>query len=366
MTAFNSRFVRCPICAHEFLWPDDQMVWIYDEQNSTYEPVNVSGESPSRRADLERQGYRQCPTSSSETAEHYIPATYARYRDPLIIGLIGAPDSGKTHLLTAMIRQAHGGGLRAHGVTAAALDLPKHRKFRRDYIEPFQEGKALAGTDAGIVDAADILLLRGPGGERPVTFFDVAGEDLEDTSARNRATRFVVGANAVIFVYAAEDPSEAGKNRTTGENQSFDLAVERLRARPDGIDRLPATIAVTKSDRLRYVPPADRWLRRGDNDEVNAARSRAEGRDVYAYLHQIGAGPSLRPFDAFPRCTLHFVSASGYDALPVPDDGKPAKDKPKKYFPHGVRPTRVLEPLVAILAMTGMITGPEAQKVGMP
>jgi len=143
------------------------------------------------------------------------------------------------------------------------------------------------------------------------------------------------------------------------ENRSFDIAVERLHGLPGGIERLPAVIAVTKADRLRYVPPVDRWLRRSNERTVDAGRIRAESRDVYAYLHQLGAYASLRPFTAFPRCTLHFVSASGGDA-------NPAGNVSDRHFPRGIRPTRVLEPLVSILAMTDMITGREAEKVGMP
>jgi GTPase SAR1 family protein len=365
MTAFPQvpPLVRCPVCADEYYWPTDPTISLYNETENSYEFVDVSSLHPAKQADLARRGYRQCPNPSSDTTPHYLPATYATYREPLVIGLVGAPRSGKTHLLTAMIRQAYRGGLGAHRVTTAALDFRRHALFQSRYIEPFEKGGELSGTDAGIVEAADILLLRGPGGEHPVTFFDIAGEDFESTEARNRATRFLIGANAVIFVYASEDPLETGRPATASENRSFDLAVERLRSLPGGAERLPVAIAVTKSDRLRYVPPADRWLRQPDNQMLDAARIRAESRDVYAYLHYVGAGASLRPFDGFPRCTLHFVSASGGDAVRVEPDNEKSLEC---YFPRGIRPTRVLEPLVAILAMTGMITGPEAQKVGMP
>jgi hypothetical protein len=349
--------VRCPICADDFVWPgSDPNIFLYDEENVRYELVDISGQPPIKQVDLARQGYRQCPNPSGDTAVHYLPATYADYGPPLVIGLVGAPASGKTHLLTAMIRQAYLSGLAAHGVTVSALDILRHNHFLSRFIKPFEKGGTLAGTGTGVVEAADILLLRGPGGDRPVTFFDVAGEDLESTNARNRATRFLVGATAVIFVHASEDRTAAGQ-LGAGENQSFDLAVERLRGR-----QIPAAIAVTKSDRLRFVPPADRWLHRGDEPKVDAARIRAESKDVYAYLHRAGAGASLRPFEAFARCSLHFVSASGGDAVPI-DPGNAGSET---HFPRGFRPTRVLEPLVSILAMSGLITGQEAEKVGTP
>lgn len=366
MTIFDGngtpRHVRCPICADEYDWPEEPAVWLFDEKISNYQLYDVSALPPAKRADLTRRGYRKCPNPSGDTESHYLPATYASYRDPLVIGLVGAPYSGKTHLLTAMIRQAYLGGLGAYGISASALDFRRHAAFHRRFVEPFEQGGELPGTRTGVVEAADILLLRGPGGERAVTFFDVAGEDLQSTDALNRATRFLVGTTGVIFVYPAEDPLETRRGEPVSENRSFDLAVERLQGLPGGANGMPAAFAVTKSDRLRYVPPADQWLRRGDGQALNAASTRAESRDAYAYLHRIGAGASLRPFEAFSRCTLHFVSASGGDAVRLNADN----DGTQRRFPRGIRPTRVLEPLIAILAMTGLITGPEAGKVGNP
>ncbi|MEU6264435.1 hypothetical protein [Saccharopolyspora shandongensis] len=52
-------------------------------------------------------------------------------------------------------------------------------------------------------------------------------------------------------------------------------------------------------------------------------------------------------------CTLHFVSASGSEAEPG-----------EERFARGFEPVRVLEPLVAILAMAGMIGGEPAGRVG--
>jgi hypothetical protein len=77
----------------------------------------------------------------------------------------------------------------------------------------------------------------------------------------------------------------------------------------------------------------------------------AESRAAYAFLYQRGALAWLQPFHECRRCTLHFVSATGAE----PRDG---------VYPRGVRPRRVLEPLVALLAMTGILAGPESGKVG--
>ncbi|GLZ28007.1 hypothetical protein Lesp02_01970 [Lentzea sp. NBRC 105346] len=347
------RYVRCPVCADEFVWPEDPFISLYDEMNDRYEVDDLSKLPPAKAINRLRKGYRKCPNPSRDTAAHYLPATYADYRNPLVIGLVGAPISGKTHLLTAMIRQVYLNGLSRYGVTATALDFQRHKHFHDQFIVPLERGEALPGTGTGLIEAADILLLRGPGGLRPVTFFDVAGEDLE--SIAPRANRFLIATNAVIFVHAPEDPLETGQSSTATENRAFQMALGQL---PDS--RLPVAIAVTKSDRLRHAPPADHWLHRGDEHDLNAARMHAESRDVYAYLQHSGAGASSRPFDEFTRCTLHFVSASGADAVPNPDDPT------KNHYPRGFRSIRVLEPLVSILAMTGVITGAEAEKVGLP
>ena len=354
------RVVRCPVCVDEFVWPDSRFVQVFDESSARYQQLDTTQLSGHKRAGALRSGYVRCPNPAGDMAPHYLPATYAEYRDPLIIGLVGDPMAGKTHLLTAMVREAYQGGLKNLGVSVAALDFRRHHSFHELFMRPFDNGDALAGTATGITDAADILLVRGAGAERPVTFFDVAGEDLRSTDPLNRSTRFLLGANAVIFVHALEDPTDAGTAGAVSAGWSFELAVERLLGVPGSGQRIPAAIAVTKADRMRYLPPVDRWLRRGPVTDVNADRIRAESRDVYAFLHRMGATGALRPFETFRRCTLHFVSASGGDASPADSSERPNG----RHFARGVRPANVLAPLVSILAMSGVIGGPEAQKVG--
>jgi len=350
--------VRCPTCADEFLWQGNDPVFRYDEAISDYEPIDLGRMSESRVATALREGYRKCPNPSGDATEHYLPATYWTYPDPLVIGLVGAPAAGKTHLLTAMIWAAYQHALKPYGIETSALDFHRHHEFERLYMRPFQDGGELAGTRTNVSEAVDILLMRGPGGTRPVTFFDVAGEDLERSSA-NRATRFLASANAVIFVHGLEDPPEEGRPAASNTAWSFELAVERLRGMPGGVDRIPAVLAVTKADRKRYVPPVDRWLRAAPHG-LDAGLIRDQTRDVYAYLHHAGQTGALRPFEAFRRCTMHFVSASGKDSVAV----DPGADRTERHFPRGISPMHVLEPLVAILAMTGMLDGPEARKVG--
>jgi hypothetical protein len=346
---------RCPICMDSFPWPRDDVIWLYEEKNLAYEEFDLSEVADSaKRVDLQRQGYIQCPNPSQDTRVHYLPATYHAYQAPLVIGLVGATKSGKTHLLTAMIREAHQGGLAALGVSVAPLDFRRHNEFRKTHIERFERGEKLFGTDFGVIEYADTLLLSSPAGTRPVTFFDIAGEDLSNINEQGKSGRFLIGAGALIFVHALED--EADETDRTSEYRAFSLAMERAKTNPD-FTQLPAAIVVTKADRLRYVPPADRWLRRPNvDDALDAKLIRAESSDVFAYLHYQQDLTPLSLFHTFTRCTLHFVSASGSDA----SGDSPETEK----FERGIRPMRVLQPLIAILAMAGIITGAEAEKVG--
>lgn len=349
----TTNLARCPICMDSFAWPQNNVIWQYKQTEGEYREIDLSDiTDPAKRNNLRRHGYLPCPNPSQDTPPHYLPATYHAYQQPLVVGLVGAPKSGKTHLLTAMIRAAHQGGLATHGIRVAPLDFRRHNQFRKSHIEPFERGEKLFGTDYGIIEYADTMLVSGPGGTRPVTFFDVAGEDLQNVDDQGRNGRFLIGAGALIFVHALEDEATAGSS----EYRVFSLALSRAEVSPD-FTQLPATIVVTKADRLRYVPPADRWLRSSSQEGVlDAELMRAESRDVFAYLHHQQARTPLALFSTFNRCTLHFVSASGGDASG--DDPKNEK------FERGIRPMRVLQPLIAILAMAGIITGPEAEKVG--
>ena len=116
---------------------------------------------------------------------------------------------------------------------------------------------------------------------------------------------------------------------------------------------MPVALVVNKADRLRLRPPVDEWLRARPNGTIDAARWRAESRDAYALLYRHGAHAWLRPFHESEQCTIHFASATGSEAH-------------GDTFARPVRPKRVLEPLLALLAMAGALPGPEAAKVGRP
>lgn len=337
--------VRCPVCLDSYPLPGDEL---WRRNGGQYHQDSPAARDPLKRSFGDLHGYRRCPNPSQDAAEHYLPATYHAYDPPLVVAMIGQPTAGKTHLLAAMIREVvERGGLTPYGLTATPLDLHRHDSYRELFLEPTGHGARLPGTPEQLTDPVDILLISGRNGTRPLAFFDVAGEDLQAVGDGDLA-RFLIGTNAVIFVHGLEPvPERRG-------NQALEMSLARLRVVPH-LERLPATIVVTKSDRLRYLPPVDRWLRRERDPlaPIDAGLLHRESRDVYGFLHHRQEHAALAPFSVFNRCTLHFASASGSEAA-----------LEKEVFPRGFEPLRVLEPLVAILAMAGMIEGPQARLVG--
>jgi hypothetical protein len=264
-------------------------------------------------------------------------------------------------MLAVMVNEIDRGGLNRFRFTARPLVRERHEEFRRTKLSDLiLQGKRLEATAAAaeIVQFADAFLLVSETGVQPVVFFDVGGESLVDVGP---ATRFIQAVNALIFVV---DPDRAlgrikgsigADGRPVGDDAFkavLDTLIPQDGAPAQYLD-IPAAIVLAKADTLRFEPPVARWLaeQNGSAGTIDAGKIRAESRDVYAFLYQINADPWLEPFNRFRRCTLHVMSATG--SSPVDQS-----------YPRGLRPRRVLEPLIAIFSMTRVISGAEADQVG--
>jgi hypothetical protein len=138
--------------------------------------------------------------------------------------------------------------------------------------------------------------------------------------------------------------------RVGDETFSNVLDVIRESAHPGPVS---AAIILNKADKLRFDEPVTRWLR-SESKTLDAAEFLRESADVYAYLHAKEAGALAGPYQVCDKATLHVASPTGGSG-----DGEGG------VYPRGVTPRRVLRPLVAMLAMTGVLTGPEAEQVGV-
>jgi hypothetical protein len=349
--------VRCPICLDTFSWPANGV--LYRFKGLEIEELDLPPDLDQRkRVDIERTAFLRCPNPSGDGGVHFLPAAYGSYETPLVIGLVGETQSGKSHLLAAMIAAIEAGELMKYGLVCRPVDFVLHDNYLETRARPFtQDGSKLEPTREGLITYADALLITTPAGKTwPVAFFDVAGGDLRQVG---QPARFIAGAGGLIFVVnpsdalrmsTDEDPPRKLGRATPQSDDAFATVLGRLGGGERYLD-VPAAIVLNKSDRLRFMPPVDVWLRRQGDGRLDAAQLRAESRDAYAFLYQHGAKAWLRPFHECRRCTLHFVSATGAELI---GGG----------YPRGVRPMRVLEPLVALLAMAGVITGGDSESVG--
>ncbi|AQZ65201.1 unnamed protein product [[Actinomadura] parvosata subsp. kistnae] len=327
--------ILCPICLHEFAWSEDEL---YERTPAgQYQPLHLDSVSGPRREDLLRAAHVRCPAPLSDPGlEHHLPYTYVRHGRPLVIGLVGGPETGKTHLLASMIGAIEQGGLRPYGLTTDAVDIERHAEYVNSYVRPLLVERVALNrtTHRATAEPVDALLVNDGQHTTAVAFFDIAGELLR--SATHEATRFVPAIGGLLFVIDA-----ATKSARMGD-ESFRAVLDRLPKTGGRLD-IPAAIAVTKSDAVRFQAPVDTWLY-AEPDRLDPAAVLRESRDVYAYLHRRGAQAWLSPYDKCRKCTLHFVSATGAAAT----EGR---------YRRGVRPRRVLEPLISLFAMTGVLRG---------
>lgn len=328
----SAHTVICPVCHETIPW-DPLPVHVYEwvTKETRYRPLDLSAITEPKRTLRRRESYVACPRSAG--APHYLPTDYHTNEAPIVVGLVGRPESGKTHLLVSMIAELIDGAGRDHGlVQVGPVDRRQHALFTRTMLDPFRGGEKLAGTRSGARGFADALQLDLPdGSRRSLVFFDIVGEEF---ARRGDATPsdFLLATSAVLFVEGVDALALPG-------NEWIDGGLDVLRSRPGGLP--PAALVLTKADSERYTEPVDRWLR-APAGRPSRAGLHAESRDLYAWLADRRA-TYLLSLVARTSCSLHAVSATGSAA-----DGEGR-------YPRGVRPARVLAPLAAVLHAAGVL-----------
>jgi GTPase SAR1 family protein len=357
--------IRCPLCLYQFE-PDLQTLYERGPAGEERLMALPSGIDDFQRGELTRNALVLCPSKRfREPGAHFLPLGFVQYKAPIVIGLVGMRNTGKSTLLARMIHEVDSrNALRDYKLAATPLVQTQHEQFRKEYVEALvANGRTLNQTRAaaeGVDFVNGLLLIKEGETPQPVIFFDVGGESY--TIAEDRLTRFIQAFNAIVFVV---DP-----DLLTGDDadadRTFKIVADRLRSSSTGGEQYldkPAAIVLAKADKVRFEPAVARWLTRPEErGQVDPDRVRDESRDIFAFLNQRNASWALMPFDTFRRCTLHAASATGSNAA-KPEQPANGSTVPATYS-RPLRSQRVIEPLVAILAMAGAIKTPGADRVG--
>jgi hypothetical protein len=345
------RGIICPVCLHEIKDWENLPRWRWDQFQSAYTELKIPHDaSPEYIARLLRGAHVRCPDPYHvRKDEHYLPADYGDFGPPVVLGFIGVTESGKTHLLTTMVGEIERGGLQEFGIGSRPLDRALHKRFLDDWVRPLMsEGKVLPGTQEGVVTFTDgFVISPADGRDQAVALFDVAGGELtrvDDTK------QFLEIADGLIFVV---DPARLDADGLGDD--TFNTVLDLVNSTGRLPDRMSAAVVLNKADLVRFDDPIALWLR-SDRKVLDAAESVSESADVYAFLHAKGAAAWTRPYRECARATLHVASPTG---------GADQQRSDGRVYPRGVTPRRVLRPLVAMLAMTGVLTGAEAERVGI-
>ncbi len=321
--------IICPMCLSA-LDLDSPVLWRWDLLSAGYVELHVPADATGpQRAHLERGAMIKCPDPAGFLGEHYLPAEYVRFGRPVVIGFIGVTTSGKTHLLSAMLGAIEGRGLADFRISSRPLDQAWHHRFMAKNVQPLlEEHKVLDRTEEDVISFADAFLMGPAGGpERAVAMFDVAGGELsrEKTSVQG-TKKFLEIADGLVFV------ADSGR-----------------------LPEVSAAVVLNKADLRRFDDPVTRWLRT-DIAGLDPELILRESADVFAYLELSGAKAWTQPCADCGKGTLHVVSATG---------GPGQQTDQGEFYPRGVTPRRVLGPLVALLAMTGVLADERARQVGV-
>lgn len=338
--------VLCPICQRQINWTAAPPYRVGTD--GSYELlVRDPLESEASWRDRLVTAYRPC-RDVTESGVHMLPYDYADYT-PVSIGMVGRTKAGKTHLLAAMIYRLCSNDplLGRLGLQVGPLDLAIHQQYVAENIAPLiGRRKELGGTPADQIAFCDALKVTNAANRSfALTFFDLAGERLGRPN--DDEVRFYASAKALLFIV---DPEALPKPARpySGNDETFEAALHRLGARRPPISGalhpVAAAVVVAKADLIRFDDRlVSDWLAVGSaEEEVDLSTVERESEDVYAYLTQRGAAAWLRPAQQCYYSTLHFASATNGPAT----DGA---------FHGAFRQCRVLKPLLAVFAMTGIL-----------
>jgi ABC-type dipeptide/oligopeptide/nickel transport system ATPase component len=322
-----------------------------------------------------RTNLRACP--ECHTA---LPSNFAESQSPMI-GLVGSKGSGKTVLMTVLVKQLRDTiGKRYDADITLATDNPDGHQGVSDYqanreAPLFKGGRLPATTDAlGTATrqhAAPVLLrwrqeTTGMLGRSSIkstmlSFVDAAGEDMNAVSSAFTLQYLSVcdglivlldpfalpGARATLNLPAAAINVDEDAPLSVVTNITEMLRVEHALKKNKKIS-IPVAVVFTKID--AFFPTMERSSPLMASAPAERAYPNADGQSVHenmlALMHQWNA----QDIDTHIRLNYsnyRYFGVSALGAEPDYDDGKVA--------PGGVRPHRVEDPVLWLLSKTGTV-----------
>lgn len=302
---------------------------------------------------------RVCP---NPRCLHDLPAAYCSPSSSnRIIPVFGALNSGKSTYLAALIHELRNRVTRELNVTFVHQDDQTRSQYTNLLARPlFEEGLVLPATLGGEGLAPTVPLIYrfsiSGGNAQPVNlvFFDAAGEDMAEEHLRDRYGPYLNAADGVVFIV---DPAEFAGARgnlppsrlsavmpesSAGEHTVIRLTqlLQEIKSAPDAKARLPACLVLSKIDALPAELSKNTAINRLPRCIVGLdSEDRAAVHDeVYALLDLWGSNLPKVMESGYERFGLFAVSALG------------APPRGDRVDPTGVRPHRVTDPLIWLLA----------------
>ena len=323
---------------------------------------------------------RICPVCHSQ-----LPVHFGKVRSRLI-ALVGAPESGKTVFLTVLVHELmHRVGEQFNAAIGGADDSTLHR-FADDYEQPlYRDARLLASTRIAGVPIVFRFTTTGSGRFGPggrlgrlargrrfgagdpqhtlLSFFDTAGEDLRSRQSMEHNVRYLAAADGILLLL---DPLQMRGARGLAapgtrlpkpalpEDQPAavlqkitDLLLAKGGIAP--VERVGKPLAITfskmdallgslkETSPLLRPPPSAPYFDDRDSLAVHTEIQRLLGRWEGSRIDQIA--------QLHYHCYRYFgVSALGET---------PTRDN--RVSPRGIRPYRVADPFLWILAELGAI-----------
>jgi hypothetical protein len=288
----------------------------------------------------------------------------------LPIALLGAKASGKSNYIGVLINEIKKKMTSPFNCSLATACSQESKKAYDDlYYRPlYEEGLTVRGTDAGTIVPPLIFPLRFMDKKNRIvnmtalTFYDTAGENLNDKSVMHTFNRYITNAKGIILLL---DPLQVpkirdmltangftalpDKNTETADVLNVIIDVIRNVKNIKGQIQIPLAIVFTKSDVLEQynILPENSCLKEESEHIKHGAFMRPdfentniEMQDLINYWLDDALISNIKQFK---RYSFFGVSSLGGNPNGTKIDSK------------GIRPRRVLDPLLWLLAEYGYI-----------